>query len=206
MFSFTLTLLWHSQHFWHQIIDFPHQTILTLTSPQAKGSVPQEWTFQGLPGKGFSKWKFWKGSLCWVWEREQGWMRKEKPERSWPRIFCVRREEMTTDSFVRKSWQTFSVKDQEAKSRILYRCLGLPQWLKNLPAMQETQRLGFNPWVRKMPWRRAWQPTRVFLPGESCGWRSLADSSLWDCKTEMTEQINNNNNVSIYIAREGRVP
>ena len=26
---------------------------------------------------------------------------------------------------------------------------------------------GFNLWVRKMPWRRAWQPTPVFLPGES---------------------------------------
>ena len=29
------------------------------------------------------------------------------------------------------------------------------------------KRLGFDPWVRKIPWRRAWQPTPVFLPGES---------------------------------------
>ena len=29
------------------------------------------------------------------------------------------------------------------------------------------KRRGFNPWVRKIPWRRAWQPTPVFLPGES---------------------------------------
>ena len=29
------------------------------------------------------------------------------------------------------------------------------------------KRRGFNPWVGKMPWRRAWQPTPVFLPGES---------------------------------------
>ena len=28
-------------------------------------------------------------------------------------------------------------------------------------------RPGFNPWVGKIPWRRAWQPTPVFLPGES---------------------------------------
>jgi len=33
---------------------------------------------------------------------------------------------------------------------------------------------GFDPWVRKIPWRRAWQPTPVFLPGESHGQRSLA--------------------------------
>ena len=30
----------------------------------------------------------------------------------------------------------------------------------------------FNPWVRKIPWRRAWQPTPVFLPGESHGQRA----------------------------------
>ena len=31
----------------------------------------------------------------------------------------------------------------------------------------------FNPWIRKIPWRKAWQPTPVFLPGESYGQRSL---------------------------------
>ena len=35
------------------------------------------------------------------------------------------------------------------------------------------KRRGFDPWVRKTPWRRAWQPTPVFLPGESHGQRSL---------------------------------
>ena len=36
--------------------------------------------------------------------------------------------------------------------------------VKNPPAMRET---GFDLWVGKIPWRRAWQPTPVFLPGES---------------------------------------
>jgi len=35
------------------------------------------------------------------------------------------------------------------------------------------KRCGFDPWVRKIPWRRAWQSTLVFLPGESHGQRSL---------------------------------
>ena len=35
------------------------------------------------------------------------------------------------------------------------------------------RRHGFNPWVRKIPWRRKWQPTSVFLPGKSHGQRSL---------------------------------
>ena len=36
------------------------------------------------------------------------------------------------------------------------------------------RRLRFNPWVGKIPWRGAWQPTPVFLPGESHGQRNLA--------------------------------
>ena len=43
--------------------------------------------------------------------------------------------------------------------------------LKNLPECRR-QRYGFDPWVGKIPWRRAWQPTPVFLPGESHGQRS----------------------------------
>ena len=39
------------------------------------------------------------------------------------------------------------------------------------------KRLGFDVWVRMIPWRRAWQPAPVFLPGESHGQRSLAGYS-----------------------------
>ena len=49
-------------------------------------------------------------------------------------------------------------------------------------------RLGFNPWVRKIPWRRAWQPTPVFLPGESQGQRSLAGYSPWGHKEPDTTE------------------
>ena len=40
----------------------------------------------------------------------------------------------------------------------------------------------FDPWVGLIPWRRAWQPTLVFLPGEYHGQRSLAGYSPWGCK------------------------
>ena len=47
--------------------------------------------------------------------------------------------------------------------------------VKNLPAnIGDVKRCRFNPWVRKILWRRAWQPTPVLLPGESHGQRSLA--------------------------------
>jgi len=40
----------------------------------------------------------------------------------------------------------------------------------------------FDSWVRKIPWRREWQPTLVFLPGESHGQRHLMGYSPWGCK------------------------
>ena len=60
--------------------------------------------------------------------------------------------------------------------------LGAPRVVlvvKSLPANAGEMRHGFDPWVRMIPWRRAWQPTPVFLPGESHGQRSLADYNPW---------------------------
>ena len=44
------------------------------------------------------------------------------------------------------------------------------------------RRLQFDPWVRKIPWRRKWQPTPVFLPGKSHGEKHLAGYSPWGHK------------------------
>ena len=52
----------------------------------------------------------------------------------------------------------------------------MAQTVKNLLAIQET---GFDPWVGKIPCRRKWQPTPVFLPGESHSQRSLVGYSSW---------------------------
>ena len=51
--------------------------------------------------------------------------------------------------------------------------------VKNPPAMQETW---LNLWVRKIPWRRKWLPTPLFLPGEFHGQRNLAGYSPWGCR------------------------
>ena len=62
------------------------------------------------------------------------------------------------------------------------------QRLKCLPGMQETlvRSLG----LRKIPWRRKWQPTPVLLPGESHGGRSLVGYSPWGHKeSNTTEQL-----------------
>ena len=44
------------------------------------------------------------------------------------------------------------------------------------------RRHGFDPWVRKISWRRKWQSTLVFLLGKFHGQRSLVDYSPWDHK------------------------
>ena len=47
---------------------------------------------------------------------------------------------------------------------------------------KDVRDVGLDPWVKKIPWRRARQPTPVFLPGESHGQRTLAGYNLWSCK------------------------
>ena len=50
-------------------------------------------------------------------------------------------------------------------------------------------RYRFSPCVGKIPWRRAWQPTPVFLPGQSHRQRSLVDYSPWGCKELDTTEV-----------------
>ena len=53
--------------------------------------------------------------------------------------------------------------------------------------------VGFDPRVGKIPWRRKWQPSPVFLPGESHGQRSPVGYGPWGRKeSDMTEQLNSN--------------
>ena len=51
--------------------------------------------------------------------------------------------------------------------------LGFPGGTSSKEPTCQCRRHGLNPWVGKIPWRRAWQPSPVFLPGESHGQRSL---------------------------------
>ena len=60
------------------------------------------------------------------------------------------------------------------------------QTIKNPPAVW---RPGFDLWVGKISWRRAGQPTPVFLPGESYGQRSLVGDSPWRHKELSTTEV-----------------
>ena len=58
---------------------------------------------------------------------------------------------------------------------------GFPRWLncKDSAGNARDTRHGFDPCVGKIPWRRKWQPTPVFLPGEFHGQRNLLGYSPW---------------------------
>ena len=79
-------------------------------------------------------------------------------------------------------------------------CYGLPWWLTGQSICLQYGRPGFEPWVRKIPWRREWQPTPVLLPGKSHGWRSLVGYSPWGCKeSDMTERLHFHLYIHIYV-------
>ena len=63
---------------------------------------------------------------------------------------------------------------------------GFPGGTSGKESTCQCRRCGFNSWVRKIPWRKKWQPILVFLPGESHGQRRLAGYSPWDHKESDT--------------------
>ena len=80
------------------------------------------------------------------------------------------------------------------------------------PACQcrRCKRQGFSPQTRKIPWRWVWQPTPVFLPGESLAQRSLAGYSLWGRKgvghdLATKQQQHSTHSLEIWVRQERRV-
>ena len=67
----------------------------------------------------------------------------------------------------------------------VFGALGLPRWRSGKEFVcqcKRCKRSRFDPWVGKIPWRRKWQPTTVFFPGEFHGQRGLVGYSPWGCK------------------------
>ena len=65
---------------------------------------------------------------------------------------------------------------------------GLPKWLSGKESTCQCRRCGFNPWVGKIPSKRGWLPTPVFLSGKSHGQRSLVGYSPWGHKESDTTE------------------
>ena len=67
----------------------------------------------------------------------------------------------------------------------------------------QCRRLEFHPWVRKIPWRRKWKLTPVFLPGKSHGQRSLAGYSPWGGERVEHNLATNRQNTELWPAGPG---
>ena len=98
---------------------------------------------------------------------------------------------------VRHNWTTnttTNIMEKNLKKIYTYIYIyGLPRWLSGKESACQSRRWGFNPWVRKILWKRPWQLTPVFLPGKSM------DRGAWwvtihgvTKELDTTEQLNNN--------------
>ena len=68
--------------------------------------------------------------------------------------------------------------------------IGLSRWCYRKRIHLLKQETWADPWIGKNPWRRAWQPTLVFLLRKFHGQKSLAGYTLWGCKeSDMIEQL-----------------
>ena len=71
--------------------------------------------------------------------------------------------------------------------------LGLSRWLSGKEFTCKCRRCRFDPWVGKVPWRRKWQPTPIFLSGKCHVQKIPLAYSPWGCKgPDTTQQLNNN--------------
>ena len=69
-----------------------------------------------------------------------------------------------------------------AQAHKLLGVLGCTNGKESACQCRRHRRCGFDHSVGKIPWKRKWQPTLVFLPGKFHGQRSLVDYSPWGCK------------------------
>ena len=58
---------------------------------------------------------------------------------------------------------------------MIQKVMGFPGGLSGKEFSCQCRRCGFGPSVGKIPWRKKWQPTLIFLPGKSHGQRSLVE-------------------------------
>ena len=77
---------------------------------------------------------------------------------------------------------------------------GLTWWLSGKESLCWCRRCGFIPWVGKIPWRRKWQPTLVFLPGKSVDREALqaTDHGITKSRTWLSDWTTAN----VYISDE----
>ena len=98
---------------------------------------------------------------------------------SWSRTWL---SEESPDSGIKVCFGASACEDRHRKGCAVPCFPGGASGEKAIPQGRRCKRHGFDPWVGKMPWRRARPPAPVLLSGESHGQRSLMSYSPWGCK------------------------
>ena len=121
---------------------------------------------------------------CW----ERGKREKhEKREIGW---HCFLKTEATSEDLEHATYACSTTANNLLANVLFRKSDGLPQQLIIHLQCRRYRRCGFNLWVRKMLWRRKWQATTVFFPGESHWQRSLVGYGPWGHKqSDKTEQL-----------------
>ena len=168
-------------HLWHQVpyrplSAFTHELQLILQG------VRKIWRR--------SKWPAWTLKISVAWKAK--WLRngprlkrdekKEKNERE------RERDERALRMSAVMSGSQGEFEKQKQPPEMFWGQMGKFEYTKYLillckESTCQFRRHRFHPWIGKVPWKRKWQPTPVFLPGKSHGQRSLAGYSPWGCET-----------------------
>ena len=103
-------------------------------------------------------------------------------------------------------WDTFGNATQGNRCVCIY-MYGLLWWLSGKETTCQCRRHRFDPWVGRIPWRKEWQPTPVFLPGKSLGQRSLAGYSPRGRKeSDTTERLSTHTHTRFISQGQARSP
>ena len=148
---------------------------LTLVTPWTWGHSQPSSSVRGI---------FQAGILEWV---AISFSRGSSQSRSRTQVSCIAGR-LFTDWATREAKLLFNFSVINSLTLRWGRVSLMAQWVRNPPAVQETHTTWFNPWVGKIPWRKKWQPTPVFLPGKFHWQRNLAGYSPGGLKEwDMTE-------------------
>ena len=104
---------------------------------------------------------------------------------------CLKSRLQINDTQVKSELSGTALPSSLVAEYITYIYISFISWrLRQLGICLQCRIPGFNHWVRKIPWKREWLPTPVFLPVEFHGQRSLAGHSSWGLKeSDMTEWL-----------------
>ena len=144
--------------------------------------VTQPRCTRGLPcmDSKVGPWQLPVGRRLWCECCLQSWWSDEEPSVAGRRVLCY----LMGTFWALYLWKILPVgKATLLFLYLLHISIGFPSWHSGMICQCRRGRRGsFDPWVGKIPWRRAWQPAPVFLPGKPHGPRGLAGCSPQGCK------------------------